>query len=53
VFALPTGNSAFGGGQEKNGGASSDLNRSVCGTAVAAERLDGRPFFLPTVVLYI
>ena len=36
---------------EKNGGASSDLNRSVCGTAVAAERLDGRPFFSPTVVL--
>ena len=31
--------------QEKNGGASSALNRSVCGTAVAAERLDGRPFF--------
>ena len=31
---------------EKNGGVSSDLNRSVCGTAVAAERLDGRPFFV-------
>lgn len=31
---------------EKNGGVCSDLNRSVLGTAVAAERLDGRLHFL-------
>ena len=36
---------------EKNGGESSDLNRSVCGTAVAAERLDGRPFFAHVLFL--
>jgi hypothetical protein len=40
--ALPEGESATGGDEEKNGGISSDLNLSVCGTAVAAERLDGR-----------
>jgi hypothetical protein len=47
------GNSAFGGEREKNGGASSDLNRSVCGTAVAAERLGGRPFFVGTGVYLV
>ena len=31
--------------RKKNGGKRSDFSWSVCGTAVAAERLDGRPLF--------
>ena len=44
----PGGASTTGGVQEKNGGISSDFSWSVCETAVAAERLDGRLCFCPS-----
>ena len=44
-FAIPAVNQLPEADRKKNGGISSDFSWSVCGTAVAAERLDGRPFF--------
>ena len=41
-IALPKGKSANGGGEEKNGGESSDLSRFAHGTAVTAKAV--RPF---------
>ena len=51
-IALPTANQPTVAAQEKNGGASHDFSRSVCGTAVTAKAVRPFLFWSPRVVLW-